>query len=98
MGHNIPGATKVPRIPGDVDVVAPYAADIDTTFEGSVLYTDFISPQPDLRIVSNFVRYQTRRSFLGTRMVVAEWRDVPQNFRHLVMIPNGLVYGGSKDV
>ena len=60
-------------------VVAPFAADIDTTSRGSVKYTQFTtSDYTQMNTVSSFIRSQTGNSFYGTRMMVAEWNGVPK--------------------
>ena len=69
---NLPGPTSY-------SVVAPFAADIDTTRTGSVKYTQFTtSDSSQMDIVSSFIRSQTGNSFYGTRMMVAEWNGVPE--------------------
>ena len=73
---------KVPRensptIPETTSIVAPYAADINPTLSGRVMYTKFISPSDYLmRTVSNFIEDQTGDNFTGTYMMLAEWRNV----------------------
>ena len=60
-------------------VVAPFAADIDTTRRGSVKYTQFTtSDYTQMSTVSSFIRSETGDSFYGTRMMVAEWNGVPE--------------------
>ena len=70
--NNFPG-------PSWYSVVAPFAYDIDTSSTGSVRYTAF---KYDLQTstVSTFIRSQTGNSFYGTRMMVAEWRRVSQQY------------------
>ena len=69
-------------------VVAPYAANIeDTTHVGTVQFADFdayVSSSSAMGNVSDFVQSQTGDSFSGTRMMVAEWREVPQKNRSTV--------------
>ena len=79
-----PGYSTLPKTNGTslLSVVAPYAADIKTTYNGAVQYTDFETYSPDgseMRNVSDYIQSQTGDSFSGTRMMVAEWREVPQN-------------------
>ena len=65
-------------IPGSssYSIVAPFAADIDITRRGSVKYTQFTTSDSQMSRVSSFIRSQTRNSFYGTRMMVAEWNGV----------------------
>ena len=58
-------------------VVAPYAADITTSNGGYVRYKDFDTYDSQISNVNSFIRSQTGDSFYGTRMMVAEWNDVP---------------------
>ena len=65
--------------PSSYSVVAPFAADIDTTRRGSVKYTQFTtSDSSQMSRVSTFIRSETGDSFYGTRMMVAEWDGVPE--------------------
>ena len=59
-------------------IVAPYAADIDTSVTGTVRYTEFMSNRFNLLDVSNFIEEETGVTFEGTRMMVAEWDGVAQ--------------------
>ena len=69
---NFPGSSSY-------SVVAPFAADIDTTRTGSVKYTEFTtSDSSQMDAVSSFIQFQTGDSFNGTRMMVAEWNGVPK--------------------
>ena len=78
MGQDSPpSTTAIPAIPGDVNVLAPYASDIDITLGGSVRFTNFISSSAEINAVSSSVRSQTNNSFIGERLLVAEWRHVP---------------------
>ena len=77
--------------PGDIpgsssySVVAPFAADIDTSRTGSVKYTQFTtSDSSQMSRVSSFIRSETDNSFYGTRMMVAEWRGVPKYLGSIV--------------
>ena len=77
---------KTPKYPSLINfpgrfsysVVAPFAADIDTTSTGSVKYTQFTTSDPQMSRVSSFIRSKTGNSFNGTRMMVAEWNGVPK--------------------
>ena len=66
-------------IPGSetYSIVAPYAADLDTTYEGTVIYSDFSSDDPSMISVSSFIRNETGNDFYGTQMMVVEWNGVP---------------------
>ena len=76
MGQDSPpSTTAIPAIPGDVSVLAPYGSDIDITLGGSVRFTNFISSSAE---ISSLVRSQTNNSFIGERLLVAEWRLVPR--------------------
>ena len=70
--ENIPG-------PDGYSVIAPFAADIDTTSTGSVKYTQFTtSDSSQMDRVSSFIQSQTNGDyFSGTKMMVAEWESVP---------------------
>ena len=69
---NFPGSSSY-------SVVAPFAADIDTTSRGSVKYTEFTTfDSSQMSTVSSFIRSQTGDSFNGTGMMVAEWNGVPK--------------------
>ena len=69
--------------------VAPFAADSDTTRTGSVKYTQFTtSDSSQMSRVSSFVQSQTGDVFYGTRMMVAEWDDVPRYQGSIVSSPN----------
>ena len=66
-------------------VVAPFAADIDTSSRGSVKYTQFTtSDSSQMSRVSTFIQSQTDNTFNGTTMMVAEWNSVPQDDRSIV--------------
>ena len=86
-----PGYSTLPKTNGTspLSVVAPYAADINTIYNGTVQYTDFETYSPDgseMKNVSDFIQSQTGDSFSGTRMMVAEWREVPQNKKEPVSL------------
>ena len=63
--------------PSRYSVVAPFAADIDTSNTGSVRYTDFGTYHPQKSAVNDFIRNQAGKNFHGTSMMVAEWNSVP---------------------
>ena len=67
--HNIPG-------PSSYSVVAPFAADIDTSSTGSVRYNESFSSTV-MKEVSTYIRSKTGVPFYGTWMLVAEWNGVP---------------------
>ena len=70
--ENFPGSSSY-------SVVAPFAADIDTTSRGSVKYTEFTTSDfTQMDSVSSFIESETGDDFYGTRMMVAEWNDVPK--------------------
>ena len=86
MGET-PQYSSLDNFPGSssYSVVAPFAADIDTTRTGSVIYTQFTtSDSSQMFRVSSFIRSQTGNSFYGTRMMVAEWNGVPEYERSIV--------------
>ena len=59
-------------------IVAPFAADIDTTTYGSVRYTDAVFDYDPLISVENFINEETgNQAFDASAMIVAEWDDVP---------------------
>ena len=64
--------------PSDYSVVAPFAADITTSSTGYVRYSEYIT-NSQLNDVSEHIRSETRNSFYGTWMLVAEWNGVPLN-------------------
>ena len=68
---NFPGSSSY-------SVVAPFAANIDTSRAGSVKYTQFTTSDSQMSTVSSFIRSETGDSFYGTRMMVAEWDGVPE--------------------
>ena len=86
MGET-PQYSSLDKFPGpsSYSVVAPFAADIDTTSRGSVKYTQFTTPDTSqMSRVSSFIRSRTGRSFYGTRMMMAEWNDVPEYQGYIV--------------
>ena len=56
-------------------VVAPFAADIDTSSTGYVNFTYFFDSE--LSVVSEHIQSETETSFYGIWMLVAEWNGVP---------------------
>ena len=69
---NIPG-------PSSYSVVAPFAADIDTSSTGSVRYSESFSSTV-MNDVSAHIRSETGVYFYGTWMMVAEWNNVPLRY------------------
>ena len=62
--------------PNSYSVVAPFAADIDTSSTGYVRYSESFT-NSQLGVVSEHIRSETGTSFYGTWMLVAEWNGVP---------------------
>ena len=56
--------------------VAPFAADINTSSTGYVRYSESFT-NSQLSVVSEHIRSETRTSFYGAWMLVAEWNGVP---------------------
>ena len=79
--NDIPG-------PSSYSVVAPFAADIDTSRTGSVIYTQFTSDSSQINRVSSFIRSKTGDSFYGIRMMVAQWTGVPKYHGSIVSSAN----------
>ena len=80
MGE-IPCSSYPLSFPSSCSIVAPYGADINTEIAGSVRYTDFYtysSTDSAMTTVSSFIRDETRDSFYGIRMMVAEWNGVAE--------------------
>ena len=77
MGQT-PEAYSLVNFPGpsSYSVVAPFAADIDTSSTGSVRYSESFSITV-MNEVSAHIRSETGVSFDGTWMMVAEWNNVP---------------------
>ena len=72
-------SSSPPTIPGSINVVSPYGADIDTGIAGAVRYTRFLTSHPEMRNVSEFISTKMGVSFTGTRMMVAEWDGVAKS-------------------
>ena len=68
-----------PTIPGSINVVSPYGADIDTGIAGVFRYTAFVTSHPEMSNVSEFISTEMGVSFTGTRMMVAEWDGVAKS-------------------
>ena len=87
MGET-PRYSSLVNFPGSslYSVVAPFAADIDTTSRGSVKYAQFTTSDSQMSTVNSFIRSQTGDSFNGTRMMVAEWNGVPKYQRSVVSV------------
>ena len=79
MGET-PRYSSLDNFPGSssYSIVAPFAADIDTSRTGSVIYTEFTTSDSQMNTVSSFIRSETGNSFYGTKMMVAEWNGVPK--------------------
>ena len=81
---NKPPANKtIPSFPsvGSDKIVAPFAADIDTTSEGRVRYANFATYYGrELQVVAAFINSQIPNTeyFFGSTMMVAEWESVPR--------------------
>ena len=80
------------KIPSSTNyIVAPFAANVDITYTGSVLYTDFNAYSSSSSAMNNVNAFIQSRSywyerFSGDRMMVAEWRQVPQRNQNSVSI------------
>ena len=74
-----PDNSTLDNIPGpyNYSVVAPFAADIDTTKTGTVKYTNVTFDYHKMSVVSAFIRDETGDFFFGSKMIVAEWDRVP---------------------
>ena len=59
-------------------IIAPFAADIDTKYNGYVPYYIFTTGTSYIETVDSYIRSELGVSFYGTWMLVAEWRDVAQ--------------------
>ena len=66
------------NIPSTSNVVVPYGADLDPSEGGTVRYTGFITDYTRLNTASSFIRSQSGSSFSGTRMMIAQWNNVPR--------------------
>ena len=66
------------NVEGANSVVAPYGADVDTREGGTVSYTRFHAPVPELKVVSEFIQDQMDVEFQGTKMMIGLWDNVPQ--------------------
>ena len=81
MGGNLP-YEFLPNfpLPNADPIVAPFAANIDTTVTGSVRYTNLTSDHySDRDDVSSFINSQTNDYlFTGSDMMIVEWDAVPQ--------------------
>ena len=82
MGGNLPyDALPNFPLPNSDSIVAPFAADIDTTQAGSVQYTHLTSDSShsqDLNTVTLFINSQTNNyDFSGYELMIVEWDAVP---------------------
>ena len=90
MGEK-PQHSSLEKFPGpsSYSVVAPFAADIDTSSTGSVRYSDTFKSQ--LNDVSEHIRAETGSLFYGTWMLVAEWNGVPLPHTLVLLYPQSSV-------
>ena len=86
MGYETPPTIEIPTIPGDVNIIAPFAADADPSVGGSVEFTSYLINHPGAQTVSSFIRSRTNSSFFGRAMLVTEWRQVPEHGRDRVSV------------
>ena len=86
MGQ-IPVDSSLTQLPGSssYSVVAPFAADIDTSSTGSVRYNESFSSTV-MKEVSTYIRSKSGVSFYGMWMLVAEWNGVPLSSQSSVSI------------
>ena len=72
------GISDIPDLSSSQSIVAPFAADISTNYRGVVKYVNFSSNYP-MDAVNYFIRNQLQSGdgFYGTRMMLAEWSNVP---------------------
>ena len=78
MGRT-PRYASLSTFPGSssYSLVAPFAADIDTSSTGSVRYSESSFALSQLNFISQHIRSKTGASFYGTWLLVAEWNGVP---------------------
>ena len=89
MGGNLPyDALPNFPLPNSDSIVAPFAANIDTTYTGSVRYTNLTSPNLfELDAINSFINSQAGSYvFSGANMIVVEWDTVPQHFESSVSV------------
>ena len=58
-------------------LVAPFAADIDTSQTGSIRYRVYQNSESQLDTISSYIRSTLRVSFVGNWMLIADWYFVP---------------------
>ena len=63
---------------GATAFIAPYWIDNNPSIRGNVSYSVFSQDSELLLTVSNFIAKSQQTSFIGTWMLVAFWRDVPE--------------------
>ena len=76
-------------LPNSYSIVAPFAADIDTTYTGSVQYTDFTSDYNSYIIaVTSFINSEIDNEYIfsAASMMVVEWNTVPKHSQSSVSI------------
>lgn len=69
-------------------IVAPFLSDIDTSTKGEISYevhTTKSSPQVISRY-NEFVRLKDKNDFIGTWMIIAEWKRVPLSGESLELV------------
>lgn len=80
MGRKPQDGFSISDIPdsSSQSIVAPFAADISTSYGGVVKYVNFSSSYP-MSAVNYFIRSQlpSGDGFYGSRMMLAEWSNVP---------------------
>ena len=77
----VPQQDALPNIPvpNAARIVAPFAADIDTTYTGSVRFSSFVTIA-QLNRINSFIHSQTDdEDFSGSILFVAEWNQVPKH-------------------
>ena len=76
-------------LPNSSSIVAPFAADIDTTLAGSVRYTDFSSAyNSHIIAVTSFVNAEIDNEYVfsAASMMVVEWNTVPKDSQSTVSV------------
>ena len=59
-------------------IVAPFAANTDTTHSGSLRWETFFAHEMQTIFVSAYIRSRLGVSFNGTWMLVVDWYNVPE--------------------
>lgn len=85
----VPPYDELPDFPFDNNnymVVAPFAADIDTSYGGSVNYTTRSSSM-DLSNLNEFIRNKSGNThFTGSIVIAAEWEEVTKYRSHVSVL------------